>query len=114
MKTCPQCNAACDDSAAFCPSCGFAFAPAQPPIYQNIVINTPVVYPMISVKSRWAAFFLCLFLGVIGIHRFYVGKVGTGILWLFTGGCFGIGALIDLIVIACGGFRDYSGARLVN
>lgn len=52
-------------------------------------------------------------LGVLGIHRFYAGKIGTGILWLLTGGCFGIGWLVDLIVIACGRFRDKEG-RLIS
>lgn len=51
-------------------------------------------------------------LGVFGVHRFYAGKIGTGILWLLTGGCLGIGWLIDLIVIACGKFRDKEG-RLI-
>ena len=45
--------------------------------------------------------FLCLFLGVIGAHKFYEGKIGMGVLYIFTGGLFGIGAFVDLIVILC-------------
>ncbi len=66
----------------------------------------------ISNKSKGATAVLCFFLGVLGVHRFYVGKVGTGILWLLTGGCFGIGAIIDFIMILCGSFRDKYGAYL--
>lgn len=43
------------------------------------------------------AFFLCLFFGFFGIHRFYLNKIGTGLLWLFTGGLFVIGWFIDLL-----------------
>lgn len=65
---------------------------------------------MISAKSKGTAAVLCFLLGVLGIHRFYVGKVGTGVLWLLTGGIFGVGAVIDFIMILCGSFKDQDGA----
>jgi len=65
-----------------------------------------------SKKSRGVAAVLCFFLGVLGIHRFYVGKVGTGIIWLFTGGLFGFGVIIDFIMIICGSFKDKQGSKL--
>jgi len=68
----------------------------------------------ISPKSRIAAALLAWFLGVFGIHRFYVGKVGTGILMLVTLGGLGIWALIDFIVILVGSFKDKDGRLLLN
>jgi restriction system protein len=65
-----------------------------------------------SDKNKKTAFFLCLFGGFLGLHRFYVGRILTGILWLVTLGFLGIGWLIDLLVIALGGFRDNVGAPL--
>ncbi len=50
-------------------------------------------------RNKWVAFFLCLFLGGLGAHRFYEAKVGTAILYIFTLGLFGIGWLVDLIII---------------
>ena len=62
-----------------------------------------------SEKNFVAALLLCLLLGFVGVHRFYVGKIGTGILQLITFGGLGIWALIDLVMIAIGKFTDKSG-----
>lgn len=67
-----------------------------------------------SPKSRLAAALLAFFLGFLGIHRFYVGKIGTGVLWLVTGGIFGIGALVDFIMILVGVFKDKEGRYVAN
>jgi len=65
-------------------------------------------------KSWIAALLLCFFVGVLGVHRFYVGKVGTGILMLITFGGFGIWTLIDFIMIAIGSFKDKQGLALAR
>jgi TM2 domain len=69
--------------------------------------------PPPSDRSRAIALVLGLVLGVFGAHRFYVGKTGTGLLMLLTGGGLGIWYLVDVIMIASGGFRDAEG-RLVS
>ncbi len=57
---------------------------------------------------------LCFFLGVFGAHRFYVGKIFTGILMLITGGGFGVWYLIDLIRLLMGNFTDGDGLPIKN
>ena len=65
-----------------------------------------------SDKSRAVALALCIPLGVFGAHRFYVGKIGTGLLQLCTLGGMGLWWLYDLITIASGEFRDVDGQRV--
>lgn len=104
----------------FCPNCGtqciVAQAPVQPVAQPTVVVNNynapqgssqpaqPVqpVRPPVSwgrKKDKWVAFVLCFFFGGFGAHKFYEGRVLTGFIYLFTLGIFGIGTVIDCIVI---------------
>ena len=62
-----------------------------------------------SEKNFVPTLLLAIFLGMLGIHRFFVGKIGTGILQLITFGGFGIWATIDVIMIVVGSFKDKNG-----
>lgn len=65
-----------------------------------------------SDKKKWTAFWLCLFLGALGVHYFYVGRFGRGLVALFTINFFMIGWFIDIFKILSGKFRDNTGAYL--
>lgn len=67
-----------------------------------------------SDKRKKTAFWLCLFGGFFGLHRYYVLKIGTGLLYTFTGGLFFFGWLHDLIMICLGKFTDNTGICLRN
>ena len=113
-KFCKFCAAKIPSDAVICTACGRqveALNQGQAPIVINNtndnVVNAPVnvsnqvnaVMVGAKPKDKWVAFILCFFLGVLGIHKFYEGKVGLGILYLFTGGLCGIGWLVDMIMI---------------
>lgn len=61
---------------------------------------------------RWILAVVAFFFGMLGIHRFAVGKIGTGLLYLFTGGLLGIDALVDFVMLLCGTFTDANGNRI--
>ena len=62
-------------------------------------MNGSPVIVMGKPKNKWVALLLCLFLGYLGVHKFYEGRVGLGILYLLTFGLAGIGWLIDCIIL---------------
>lgn len=109
-KFCSHCGGVIAREAVFCPQCGcqveqfqYSQQPAPTPIIINNNVNnvnnanTPI--PMGKQKDKWVAFCLCFFLGHLGAHKFYEGKIGMGILYLFTIGLFGIGWFVDWIVL---------------
>ena len=123
LQYCPHCGEQIDAEAVICPKCGRQVKQIQAPPAQaaqpNIIItntNTATANATNGLaslqKSKMVTLLLCLFLGWLGIHRFYVGKMGTGVLWMLTVGLFGIGWLIDLIMIITGAFRDKAGLPL--
>jgi TM2 domain-containing membrane protein YozV len=102
----------------FCGSCGWdAERPDDAPREQSRPRREPPPTPRRvgppSDRNRLTTFLLCLLLGYFGVHRFYVGRIGSGILWLLTGGILAVGWIYDLVMIATGEFVDEDGKRIV-
>ena len=115
-KFCKHCGKQINAEAVICPLCGCQVEELKSKTENpNIVINNTNTNTNVNAnknvnasvsrrrkeKNKWVAFFLCFFLGFFGAHKFYEEKMGMGILYLFTGGLFGIGWIIDLIVLIC-------------
>ena len=93
---CQNCGAEINDKAVVCVKCVCA-------------VNGVKINQEVESKEWLIVLLLCFFLGCFGVHRFYVGKTGTGVAQLLTcGGC-GIWALIDFIMILVGSFTDAKG-----
>lgn len=129
MGKCPMCGAPLDSGK--CGYCGYTMSvavpqaaptPSESPVTQTeIHTASPIVMQVsaspaitygVSQKSKTITLLLCIFLGYLGIHKFYVGKIGGGLLYLLTGGLFGFGWVIDIIVIATGHYQDGFGLAI--
>ncbi len=62
-----------------------------------------------NIMEKTTAIIIVVLLGGLGVHRFMTGKIGTGILWLLTGGVFGIGWIIDIVSVCTGKFMKKDG-----
>lgn len=102
---CKHCGSAIDSDCIICPKCGKQVGELRNQQPQIIVNNTATASAYASgagrPRNKWVAFWLCFFLGAFGAHKFYEGKAGMGILYFLTMGLFGIGWLVDTIVLLC-------------
>ncbi len=97
-------------TVGICGSCGYtwtAYGDASGSVQGNAM-----GYGQASQKDKMTALLLCFFLGYFGAHQFYVGKSTMGLIYIFTVGLFGIGWIIDLLMILGGSFKDANGLPL--
>ena len=100
---CNRCGAAMPADALYCLNCGSQFnstatvADDFKAIQKSIRRNARLGGEK---RKKWVAMLLCIFFGWLGIHRFYEGKIATGILWMLSAGCVGIGWFCDIIYTA--------------
>ena len=101
---CSSCGSIIKKQAEICVKCGVRQRPPVAPVDPNV-----------SEKDWLMTLLLAIFLSGFGVHRFYVGKTGTGVLMILVGWLtFGIWHLIDVIMIACGSFKDSEGKLIVE
>jgi hypothetical protein len=98
-KFCYNCKAETAPNAAICMKCGVS-------LKHDLAEGEG--------KDWLTTLLLCFFLGVFGVHRFYTGHIGIGVVQLLTLGCCGIWTLIDFIIIIVGNYKDAKGNLLVK
>ncbi len=99
-KFCSECGSIINAKAEICPKCG---------------VRQSNINSVKSNENKWlTCLLLCWFVGIFGVHRFYTGHTGIGLIQLFTlGGC-GIWTLIDFIIIVTGNYKDSNGITIKN
>lgn len=104
IKYCKYCGQKIAKDAVMCIHCGRQVEKLKVE-QSNVVINNTNANSNVNVggniraKNKWVALLLCIFLGYLGAHKFYEGKILLGIVYLFTFGFFGIGLFIDFIIL---------------
>ena len=111
MKTkfCQHCGGKIPEAAVVCTLCGCQVEQIKQAEQPSIVINNSnsnvntnqnIMNAMgVRTRNKWVAFLLCFFLGYFGAHKFYEGRIGSGILYLLTVGLFGFGWMLDCIIL---------------
>ena len=108
---CPQCGAHLEPDSLNCPQCGYDAS--LPTVTIDAATTASPVSNIESPKSAVLTLILAIFFGMFGFHRFYVKKLGTGLLMLLTLGGIGIWGLVDLIGIINNKFEDNKGRTLI-
>ena len=110
-KFCKHCGGKIPEAAVVCTLCGCQVEEMKHTEQPSVVINNSNANVNSNVnaniagafgiraKNKWVAFILCVLFGYFGVHKFYEGKAGAGILYLFTFGLFGIGWFVDCIIL---------------
>ena len=110
-KFCKHCGAKIPEDAILCTACGRQVEELKSAAQPSIVINNENTNVNANMnanvvggrfgrpKNKWVALLLCFFLGYLGAHKFYEGRIGLGVLYIFTCGLFGIGLLVDFIAL---------------
>ena len=104
-KFCKECGEKIAKKAVVCPKCGCQVentASAAPQIVienQNQNVQSQNAVPVGKEKNKWVALLLLLFFGAVGGHNFYEGKVGMGVLYIFTLGLLGVGVIVDFFTL---------------
>lgn len=127
LTKCKECGHDVSENALYCPNCGYAFEKTKfckfcgKKIPKDVIIcticgrqveylqensqtNIYYEYPDMedsdkNCKNKYVSLLLCIFLGAIGAHKFYEGKILLGIIYLLTGGLLGVGWVVDIFII---------------
>ncbi len=78
------------------------------------VVEAAAAKKKVSPYDWFTTILLAILCGGFGIHRFYVGKTETGLIWLLTGGILGVGTIYDVVMLATGKFTDGKGLPIVK